>query len=212
MAKFEEVCKREIKWRSEEIALLKKAVINLNATPQMQAVLRRYVVPALYALWEGFVTFIFGEYVAMINASKKKVRQVNVNIVRHDIINRFNLLQIPRDAERQKQLLKDLKSYFDNRIDLSPVVPTSSNVDFAQLKKILGAFGVEWPEVKKYESDMQEFLQFRHGIAHGNMEFKDVGQDRIDKFSSLVNDLMYALMGKLGEHVHGRMYLTNPLG
>lgn len=211
MNKFEKVCKKELEWRSAEIALLKKAIINLNTTPQMQNILRRYVVPALYALWEGFVTFAFGEYVAMINASKKNVRKINVNVVRHDIFQRFNLLQISADSEKQKQLIKNLKNYFDDRIALTTIVPTSSNVDFDQLKKILGAFGVEWTNVVDFESGMKEFLSFRHGIAHGNVKFKDVSQERIDKFAKLITDLMYGLADTLNEHVINRRYLDNPL-
>lgn len=201
---------KDLKWRSDELALIKKSTVMQDSTPEMRAVLRRYAVPAFYSLWEGFVYFVFNRYIDVINNSKKKIGKVNSNIVRHVMCGMYDLRQDAKDKKKQKLTLARMSRSFKMPIKMPNIVPTASNVDYSQLKKILSAYGLDWLEVSIYEKTMCEFMNFRHGIAHGNVKFKDVDTERLSKFATLIDDLMNELLVRIDEAVRNKEYLNDP--
>ena len=203
---------KELKWRSEELALIKKSTVMQDSTPEMRAVMRRYAVPAFYSLWEGFVYFIFNKYIDIINKSRKKIIKVNSNIVRHVMCGMYELRQDTKDKDKQKLTLAHISRSFRMPIVVPDIVPTASNVDYAQLKKILSAYGLDWPGVSIYEGTMGEFMNFRHGVAHGNMAVRDVDTDRLSRFATLIDDLMNDLLTRVDAGVQNKDYLKDPFG
>ena len=77
MSRFAEQCQADIEWRVSEISLLKKSTVMQSISPEMRKILLKYSVPALYAIWEGFITSIFSEYVKIINNENISIKKID---------------------------------------------------------------------------------------------------------------------------------------
>ena len=197
-------------WRIAEIALIKKATVALGLTPEMRKAMRRYAVPALYAVWEGFVTTIFSEYARRINHKRIPFEKANINIAQHDCFDKVHMLTPPTCLEQRNNAVGKLRKLLKGKLVLSETVRTNSNVDYAELTKILARYGVEPLDKVQYEDELRDLLAKRNCIAHGNHGI-EIEAAQLEQYASLVDRLMNDICEKLSDGLKQKVYLKNAL-
>lgn len=55
MNDFEEAINSDLNWRLGEIAILKSLTVQSHLSERKKAIARKYSIPALYAVWEGYI-------------------------------------------------------------------------------------------------------------------------------------------------------------
>ena len=208
MSRFAEQCQADIDWRTSEIALLKKSTAMPSISEEMRGMLLKYSVPALYALWEGFVTYIFSEYVKVINAENVSIKEIDIRIKTYHSFCELNLASPPQNTEKKEVLVDRMQRHFDDIVKLSTDIATDSNVDYASLSAIMHRYGIAPLSEDKYKSRLSRFLNFRCKIAHGNKSIS-VDDARLNEFSTLVSELMDDVLITLEDHVVNKRYIAN---
>ncbi|MBR4251480.1 MAG: hypothetical protein IKQ15_04165 [Kiritimatiellae bacterium] len=208
MKRFLTQCREDMGWRTQEIALIRKATVLMGASEKIKEVLRRYSVPALYAVWEGFVVTTLSEFSLRVNKSGPLVRRTHCNIVRRDVWERFNLSNLPTDHEKQTRIVSKMCRYFQGRLSLNTTIRTNSNVDYKELSRLMTSLGTEPPDGNKYSGKLAKFLNYRNGIAHGNTKMTVTG-DLIKEFSELVTELMEDIVNILDDALKNKLYQGN---
>jgi hypothetical protein len=196
MQSFGKICEKDIKWRLQEIALIRKSTVLMDASDELRAVLRRYSVPALYAVWEGFIVIALSECAKQINRKRISVGKANSSVVRHNVFDKFQLNNIPTHLNKQSELVLNIYRYFQGKLILNSEIHTNSNVDFNELKKLMSHYGVDFVDDCNYKSRLSKFLNYRNRIAHGNngVEVNDV---LIKEFADLIEELMDRVLNEL---------------
>ena len=209
MNRFEEQCQADIEWRIAEIALLKKSTAMPSISDEMRKILLKYSIPALYALWEGFVTYIFSEYVKVINAENISMQTIDIRIKTYHSFCELNLASPPHDVAKKESLIERMQRHFDNNVKLSVDIATGSNVDYASLSAIMHRYGVTPLQENKYKGRLSKFLNFRNKIAHGNNSIC-VSSENLNEFSLLISELMDDILITLNDHIKNRRYIVQP--
>ena len=194
----------------QEIALIRKSTVLMEASDELRAVLRRYSVPALYAVWEGFVVFALSECARRINQKKLSVGKVNACVVRHNVFEKFQLKSISTQPLKQCKLLADIYKYFQGNLVLNLDVRTNSNVDFDELCKLMSHYGAAFGDDCNYKSRLDKFLNYRNRIAHGANGIS-VNEELIKEFSDLIEELMDRVVNELAASLKGGKYLDKSI-
>ena len=209
MSRFAELCQADIDWRTAEIALLKKSTAMPSISEEMRGILLKYSVPALYALWEGFVTYIFSEYVKVINAENIPIQTIDPKIKTYHSFCELNLASPPSDFSKKEALVKKMQEHFASNVRLSTDIATKSNVDYASLSAIMQRYGVSPLSEDKFKGRLSKFLNFRNKIAHGNNSII-MDDSKLNEFSVLVSELMDEIFITLNDCVENKRYIVQP--
>lgn len=210
MSRFSEICQADINWRIDQIAMIKKSTALLSITNDMREVLRKYSVPAIYAIWEGFITSIFAEYVKIINREEIPIANIDKRIMTYYSFVTLNLASPPTKQEKKERFTAKMLEHFSDSVKLSSDIQTNANVDYESLSAIMYRYGLEPLPEKKYKSKMCKFLRFRNQIAHGDKAIA-VDNDTVLEFSILVNDLMADVFISLETAISTRSYINKTL-
>jgi hypothetical protein len=188
MATFLEEILEDINWRIAELATIKSFPIKYNFSLNHKEIQIKYSIPAIYAIWEGFVKNCFITYSNHLNTLSIKRAEISFPLLTHFIDSEcdFNNPRVNFDA-KQKMVIK-IDNLLTEVIRLRPNVPTESNVNFKVLKKILERFCISVVD-DKYESGLKKLLFFRNSIAHGENSLV-VDMDQMTEFIELIENLM----------------------
>lgn len=207
MNRFGEICQADIEWRTGQIAMIKKSTVLSSTTDDMREILRKYSVPALYAIWEGFVTFIFSEYVKVINDENIPVADIDQRIMTYHSFSVLNLSSPPTHTQQKEGFVLKMLKHFSDKVNLSTDISTDANVNYKSLSSIMHRYGLDPLPSEKYQDAMNKFLMFRNKIAHGDRAIA-VDNDIISEFSELINDLMSDLFLTLENAIIERKYVN----
>ena len=191
MANFEETINADIYWRQSELASIRTLPYRYNLSNFDRQILTKYLVTAIYALWEGYVKYIFQEYIREINKLALTYEKLESRYIEHTLnSNEKTNLKVPR--EKIKARLNFIEEFYNTitqpAFQISMKIPTESNVDFKVISKILNQFNLSCLD-DKYKGDLEKLLNYRNHIAHGDNAITVTATD-ILQFSNLINDLM----------------------
>lgn len=207
--KFDEAVEADLNWRLGEIALLKSLTVQSHLTENKKVITRKYFVPALYAIWEGFVVNVFQEYVKMINNEKAAFSSLHVDITTKHLFSSLNLHQPSKNFEKRKKLIRDLQNIMFEPVELPLEINTGSNVNYTELKNICERYAVDSEPLKQYKAPLDKFLNYRNRIAHGDNSIP-VGKEHVVEFSQTIISLMYDIIEILTLHAREKKYLASP--
>ena len=205
-----ELISSDIEWRVGEIALIKSIAASPSLTDEKKDVALRYSVPAFYAVWEGFVVNAFSEYTKYLNSKNIEFDKINSDILAYHSYSTLNLLSPPHEIKKKKNFLLNIYNYVANKINLSPIVPADSNVDYNQLSYISKCYAVETIDEGKYRGGLNKLVNYRNRIAHGEHSIK-VTEDLINEFSALILSSMDEVSQKIADAINGEKYLLYPI-
>ena len=195
----------DIDWRVAELATLKSIPTIYSFTSDHKELHYKYIVPAVYSLWEGFVKNTFHIYTRHLNTKSIRRNDIADELLTHhlDTICDFNNSRVSFGTK--KRMVLDIDNNLTDVISLTPSVPTKSNVNFKILNRIFERFCIN-PIDSNYESGLNKLLLFRNKVAHGeNAVVVDIAL--ITELIKLVEDLMLDLIINLESCEKSKTYL-----
>jgi hypothetical protein len=178
----------DIDWRVSQLATLKSIPIRYSFSPEHKELQIKYTVPAIYAIWEGFVKSSFIIYSNHLNTLSIGRSEIAMPLLTHQLDSEcdFNNPRINFDSKQRMVSLLD--SLLTDIVTIKPSVPTESNVNFKVLNKILERFCIDKVS-DDYEQKLNKLLMFRNKIAHGENSIS-VNLTHVTEFISTVENLM----------------------
>jgi hypothetical protein len=178
----------DIDWRVSQLATLKSIPIRYSFSPEHKELQIKYTVPAIYAIWEGFVKSSFIIYSNHLNTLSIGRSEIAMPLLTHQLDSEcdFNNPRINFDSKQRMVSLLD--SLLTDIVTIKPSVPTESNVNFKVLNKILERFCIDKVS-DDYEQKLNKLLLFRNKIAHGENSIS-VNLTHVTEFISTVENLM----------------------
>lgn len=197
----------EVEWRISEISMIKSIPYLYRVTEHHKEVLQKYLIPALYALWEGFVVKSFEIYAKKLNEINLKIDELHPYLLRHDLDIKKGLKDGRTNGQKQVEFALDLKVYFSSELFISGKVPTQSNVKFKTINNILERFNLEKFPKNYYEYGLFKLLKYRNDIAHGENSL-NVDKEIVIELSEVVVECMDKLSDILVDGIRNKSYLA----
>ena len=197
----------EIDWRDGEMAELRVILHKAKLTSGQRETYIRYIVPAIYALWEGFVKKSIELYSNEINKSGVPLTNLHENILAHAIPT-DDVLALDRERIQfniQKKFSLYICEYIGNPFPLGLKIPTKSNVNYDVLSDILNRFNLGVVDNRK-KGKLDKLLAFRNKIAHGDNSVHVIEED-INEFTRLIQDLMLDIFNKIDYAITNKTFL-----
>lgn len=197
----------DIDWRNAEMAELRVILHKANLTPTQRNTYIRYIIPAIYALWEGFVKNSIGLYAKEINSSKKPIVALHENLLTHAITAdaKLALDRARINFKTQKEFSLYISDYLNKEFPIDGKIPTKSNINSDVLIDILERFNLG-TITQKQGKKLDKLLRFRNTIAHGDNSIP-VKEENIDEFILLVQELMVDIFDKIDVAIKNQTYL-----
>ena len=196
----------DIDWRNAELAELKVILHKAHLTQVQQETFIRYIVPAVYAIWEGFVKKSISLYSKEINNSNIPLVSLHENLLTHAITmnDKLALDRARTIFKTQKEFSLYISEFLNREFPLDGKIPTKSNINSEVLTAILERFNLGAIE-KKQKGKLDKLLKYRNTIAHGDNSIP-VKEKDIDEFVTLVQELMVILFDKIDYAITNQTY------
>ncbi len=200
-----EEIKQENEWRQKDFATMK--FLYHHISQEYQSLFLRMTIPYIYAHWEGFALDTLRKVVNYFNQLKLQHKDVKINIFVLSLNDKFSFLKAKQSflqkCEFSENFLKNLEDElkFDKRN-----IDTKSNLKFDVLTELCEIFGFEKQRFKKFEADLNRFVNIRNSIAHGENSYR-LSLENFDKYIELINDLMFHLQMEIEEYLSQKKYL-----
>jgi methyl-accepting chemotaxis protein len=208
----------EIEWRTNEISTFKLLLLHSNLSDEEKRILKRHTIPALYALWEGFIKDAFSHYIDELNSLEISLDDIAPELLTHSIEthylrNKEYLNEIPKDFKKSiKRIVKFANDFKEdlskNTLVIPKTLPTESNINYEVVIKILLRFNLAILPEKPFKKKLDDLLNFRNNFAHGDFSIP-VKNENIDEFSQLVIDLMSEILLIIIDGFENKTYLSS---
>jgi hypothetical protein len=188
MVSFIDEILADIDWRVSQLATMKSIPIRYSFSPEHKELQIKYTIPAIYAIWEGFVKSSFIIYSNHLNTLSIGRTEIAMPLLTHQLDSEcdFNSPRINFDSKQR--MVSILDSLLTDIVTIKPNVPTESNVNFKVLNKILERFCID--KVSDiYEQKLNKLLLYRNKIAHGENSIL-VNLTHLTEFIATVENLM----------------------
>jgi hypothetical protein len=196
----------EISWRTNEISIIKTIPFLFGFSVSQKEVIKKYMIPIFYSLWEGFVVEAFSIYTREINSLKLSKNKICVNILVHGIDVKHTLKQARTDFDKQILFIEEISGYLDGDIEIPINVPTESNVSYKVINNLCRRYNLSpLPEVP-YKKLLDRLLFFRNKLSHGEHSIP-VNQTEIDEMSLTVIALMHEVSNRILDGFREKSYL-----
>lgn len=157
-------------WRIRELEALKKiGIIALNEYPLRQKEqYYRMCIPYIYAHWEGFVVESFKSLITYFLNNEHLEKKIVINeLYTFSLQNVLRPLAGKQGFEQSCQFVEKFVTSFDRELYIeSSLLTANSNLNYKQMAIILNKFGMN-NCLEKYKSDINQLVNQRNSIAHG---------------------------------------------
>jgi len=196
----------DIEWRTSELASLKTIPFIYNILPNHKDILIKYTIPAIYALWEGFVKNSFRIYIRELNKLNLSINETHLNLLTHALtsIDKLKLENQRMNFQNKKEFIENFQKQIEQPLLIGPEIPTKSNVDFKVINELLLRFNLLELSIN-YENKLNKLLNFRNSIAHGENSIPIKIED-ITEFSELIYDLMNEIFNKIDDGFNNQTF------
>lgn len=154
-------------WRRKELKIINDHVPN-RPSPRQSAALR-FSVPILYAHWEGFVKKSTETYLEYVAKKYLKHNELKPQFIALSLSKKLGSLEI-KNLEEKAKTIDFLINEFDKNSNVltTNVIQTKSNLKYFIFKEILFVIGIEESKFSSYESLINDLVDARNNIAHGD--------------------------------------------
>jgi hypothetical protein len=174
----------DIDWRVAQMATLKTIPIIYSFSKEHKEQHVKFAIPAVYAIWEGYVKASLGRYISHLKTLKIKREHLSLNILTHTIDETCKLNNARVNFDTKSKMVQSLDTLFSDIIDISSNIPTGSNVNYDVISSLLNRFCIREIDKDKYEKPLNKLLRFRNHIAHGDNALK-VEERNLTEFVTL---------------------------
>lgn len=214
MSSLEEKLKVAIDWRVEELSLFKHLIASGKLAEKEKEIFGKYLITAIYALWEGFITDSFEIYIDELNGLSLEIQALSQDLIQEDLKVKYEKLQnIPKsDFVKQSKSINELNSHLNNCIQLEKAVKSSNGtIAFKEINKILTKFCLNNLPQYPWESEIKQFVKDRNAVAHG--DFRSLKATdlviTINGFCNLLSNLMDEILTRILDGYIKKTYLQN---
>ncbi len=192
---LEQDIRSDIGERQQLMLQIKTLYLRYQFNERDEKIFLSYSMPAIYAIWEGFIQTSFKTYVQEINKINLSVNTVHKQILCYHIENSFKQFkQYPKNYNKKVAFFDKLGEFYGaDIIEITRTINTENNVGFDVLNRLLAAFNLEkipdYYEQRslKYELD-ERLLRIRNQVAHGQDSII-VSRNDLEESINLVNNL-----------------------
>lgn len=197
----------DIDWRTAELAELRVILHKAQLTPTQRDTYMRFIIPAIYAIWEGFVKNCIRLYSKEINNTNLPIFSLHENLLTYAITanDKLALDRSRTNFKTQKEFSLFITEFLNNSFPIDGKIPTKSNINSEVLSDILQRFNLGVVDAKQNRK-LDKLLWFRNTIAHGDNSIP-VKEEHINEFIAVVQDLMVLIFNKIDEAITKRSYL-----
>lgn len=207
---FLDTIQADIDWRMGDIGTLKSLSKRYNMSQAHQNLIIRYTMPAIYALWEGFVKSAFYEYIKQLNSKNLINTTVHINILTYAVESndKLRLNDARTQISTQRKFVQLYNEYYESPLHISPKIMTNDNVDYKTICILLESFNLERISAPIYEAALNRMVFLRNEVAHGGQQVPITMED-VEQYSQLVIDLMSDILGKMETGYKCQSYLKD---
>lgn len=208
---LEQEIRSDIEERQRLMLKIKTLHLRYGFNDEDEQLFLNYSIPAIYAIWEGFVTATFRTYITELNRLNITFDLLCDSILLQHLEKKF---PFPTDKDKKILFFKTLFEFDKNPvIDIKNEVKTKSNVNFKILNGILSEFGlsilqdqlIAYSELSNYPNlplksslshELKRLVDNRNAVAHGQNSVVIHRSDLeraikvVEKLMDLVSDRM----------------------
>lgn len=197
-------------WRIRELEALKKiGIIALNEYPLRQKQqYYRMCIPYIYAHWEGFVVESFKSLITYLNNEHLEKKIVINELYTFSLQNVLRPLAGKQGFEQSCQFVEKFVTSFDRELYIEPSLLTAnSNLNYKQMAIILNKFGMN-NCLKKYKSDINQLVNQRNSIAHGENGII-IEKDHVSNKITLLQEVLDLIILEFENYLTQKLYLKS---
>lgn len=195
-------------WRNIEIKKIEIICQKLDNEDYKKLVLKS-TIPIIYAHWEGFTVSSLRKVNKYLNSLNYKANDFHINLVANAYEKNLESLENSLGYEKRVKHLNIILNQFEKVIKFGTKVDVKSNLKFDVLKNICLKFNLNIENFKMYETDLEQLLQVRNHIAHGESSYEFEKYDDIEKYINLLSNLMDTLHIEINDFFKNEKYKNN---
>ena len=195
-------------WRIRELEALKKiGIIALNEYPLRQKEqYYRMCIPYIYAHWEGFVVESFKSLITYLN-NEHLEKKIVINEL-YTLQNVLRPLAGKQGFEQSCQFVEKFVTSFDRELYIeSSLLTANSNLNYKQMAIILNKFGMN-NCLEKYKSDINQLVNQRNSIAHGENGII-IEKDHVSNKITLLQEVFDLIILEFENYLTQKLYLKS---
>ena len=199
---LEQDIRSDIGERQQLMLQIKTLYLRYQFNERDEKLFLSYSMPAIYAIWEGFIQTSFKTYVQEINKINLSVNTVHKQILCYHIENSFKQFkQYPKNYNKKVVFFDKLGEFYSaDIIEITRTINTENNVGFDVLNRLLAAFNLEkipdYYEQRWLKNELDErLLRIRNQVAHGQDSII-VSRNDLEDSINLVNILMELVLNR----------------
>jgi uncharacterized protein YutE (UPF0331/DUF86 family) len=219
---LEQEIRSDIEERQRLMLKIKTLHLRYGFNDDDEQLFLNYSIPAVYAIWEGFVTTTFYAYIMELNKLNLTFNSVCDPILIYHFEKSFSQLkEYPKDKVKKIKFFKSLATFYNNSnptIILKSVINTESNVTFDVINRILSEFNlskmqdqaIEYPELEiktSLSKELERLRDNRNKLAHGQNSVV-INRDDLTRAIRLVETLMELVLEKIKNGFESGCYLN----
>ena len=200
---------KDIEWRLGELGTLKSLTKRYKMLKAHQEMIIRYSIPAIYAIWEGFVKVAFSLYSDHLNKKGMKMSTVHVNLITYaiEVNDKLRLNDGRTNIQTQREFVQAYNDFYESPFFLVDKVMTNDNVDFKVINSLLSSYNIEQLS-NVYEKKLNRLLFLRNEVAHGETKVP-IEMTDVEQYSELVEILMNEIVQRIENGYVHQTYLKD---
>lgn len=197
-------------WRIRELEALKKiGIIALNEySLRERQQYYRMCIPYIYAHWEGFVVESFKLLITYLNNEHLDKRTVINELYTFSLQDVLKPLAGKQGFEQSCQFVEKFVIDFDRELYIEPSLLTAkSNLNYKQMTIILSKFGMN-NCLEKYKADINQLVNQRNSIAHGENGII-IEKNHVSDKITILQEVFDLLVLEFENYLFKKVYLKN---
>lgn len=195
MDKVFETIQSNIDWRLAEFNSIEGVLLVLDG--KQQKIFLRNTVPAIYAHWEGFVVSSIEIVFVYLNELGLTNQDYCYTYLTTAYEQTLKSLEDSSEFDKRKKHLTTLYDKFGNTVSFTGRIDTKSNLGFTVLTEICKKTNLKIASFEDYKLDLNKLLNIRNSIAHGENSHVFEKFNDIEKYISLLENLMLTFKNEI---------------
>jgi DNA-binding Xre family transcriptional regulator len=176
-------------WRNIELKKIENICQKLDNRDLNKLILKS-TIPMIYAHWEGFVVSTLRKVNKYLNSLNYQYNDFDINLLTNAYEDNIKSLESSLGYDKRVKHLNIIFDKLTSNVKFSTKIDVKSNLKFQVLQDICMKFNLNINSFKEYERDLQKLLQIRNSIAHGESAYTFEKYEDIEKFVTLLSNLM----------------------
>lgn len=165
-------------------------------------------IPYIYAHWEGFVVESFKLLITYLNNEHLEKKTVINELYTFSLQNVLKPLAGKQGFEQSCQFVEKFVTDFDRELYIDPSLLTAkSNLNYKQMTIILSKFGMN-NCLEKYKSDINQLVNQRNSIAHGENGII-IEKNHVSDKIAVLQEVFDLIVLEFDNYLSQKFYLKN---